>query len=251
MAFAQQENIPRGKLSVDSTLLRVGAKSNLAWQISYTDKITDLVDIKAPKTIIPKEELQMRVRIIGSGLQAVKTDSGHGNNLDGYDSSNTGNKSGTDASAGVDDERKTISSSISDLHVEVSSSINNSGWTQLYSGFQSKVDSTVLALDTVVQTGATIDLAARCYTTAWQPLYSTATGSSNVLVLKNGDSVPSQLAKKQYNQIQGFLKPYLSSDGKKVKIGNRDLLVLFELDKTNPSAAGYDYQDIGALVTFD
>jgi hypothetical protein len=113
------------------------------------------------------------------------------------------------------------------------------------------VDSTVLAVDTVVQTGATIDLAARCYTTGWQPLYSTAAASSNVLVLKNGDAVPSQLAKKQYGQIQGFLKPYLSSDGKKVKIGNRDLLVLFELDKSNPSAAGYDYQDIGALITFD
>lgn len=251
MAFGQQENIPRGKLSVDNTLLRVGAKSNLTWQISYTDKVTDLVEIKAPQVIIPKEELRVRVRIIGSGMEAIKTDSGHGNNLDGYDSSNTGNKAGTDASAGVDDERKTIGSSSIDLPVEVSWSSNKSSWTRVFYGPQSSVDSTILALDTVIQAGETMDLAARCFTTSWQPQYGTNTGTSNVLVLKNGDAVPRQLATKQYGQIQGFLKPYLSSDGKKVKIGNRDLLVLFELDKTNPNAAGFDYQDIGALVTFD
>lgn len=251
MAFAQQEDIPRGKLSVDSTMVRVGTNANLTWEINYTDKVTDLVEIKSPQIIIPKEELQMKVRILGSGIATVKTDSGHGNNLDGYDSSNTGNKSGVDESAGVDDERKTISSNTIDLPVEVLCDSNNTGWTRLFYGLQSSVVPTDVVLDTVVQPGDTIKLGSRCFTTTWQQLYSTNTGGTNVLVLKNGDALPRQFTAKQYGQIQGFLKPYLSTDGKKVKIGNRDLLVLFELNETNPNAIGFDYQDIGALVTFD
>ena len=251
MAFAQQEDIPRGKLSVDSTMVRVGANANLTWEINYTDKVTDLIEIKAPQIIIPKEELQMKVRILGSGVATVKTDNGHGNNLDGYDSSNTGNKTAVDESAGIDDERKTISSTTIDLPVEVLCDSNNTGWARLFYGLQSSVVPTDVVLDTVVQPGDTIHLASRCFTTSWQPTYSTNTGGTNVLVLKNGDALPRQFSSKQYGQIQAFLKPYLSTDGKRVKIGNRDLLVLFELNETNPNAVGFDYQDIGALVTFD
>ena len=232
-------------------MVRVGANANLTWEISYTDKVTDLVEIKAPQVIVAKEELQMKVRILGSGAATVKTDNGHGNNLDGYDSSNKGNKDAVDLSAGVDDERKTIASTSIDLPVEVLCDSNNTGWTRLFYGLQSSVVPTDVVLDTVVQAGDTINLGGRCFTTSWQPTYSTNTGSANVLVLKNGDVLPRQFTAKQYGQIQAFLKPYLSSDGKKVKIGNRDLLVLFELNETNPNAIGFDYQDIGALITFD
>lgn len=249
-AFAQQD-IPCGKLSVDNTLVRVGAQSQLQWQIQYPDNVTNIVGILNPQSIAPKQELQMRVRVIGSGEHTVKTDSGHGNNLDGYDSSNKGNRPGIDASGSVDDERKVISSSGVDLPVEAVWSKNHSGFARIYYGKQSAVVPTAVVLDTVVNEGDTLDFGARAYTNKWLTLHSTATNSQNVLVLKNGDSVPKQLAAKQYGQILGYLKPYLSTDGKKVKIGDRDLLVLLELDQTNPQAVGFDFQDLGLLVTFD
>ena len=251
MAFAQQEDIPYGKLSVDNTLVRVGAQSQLQWRIRYNEKVTDLIDVLTPKVISPKEPLEMRVRIIGSGLATVKTDSGHGNNLDGYDVSNKGNKPGEDESGDVDDERRVISTSVSDLPVEVLCSINHAEWSRVFYGTQSSVIPTDIVLETSLQPGQTVEFASRGFTTEWLPLYSTSTDTKNVIVLKNGDPAPPQIRKRQYGQIQGFIKPYLSTDGKTVKIGNRDLLVLFELDQTNPSAPAYDYQDIGVLVTFD
>lgn len=250
-AFAQQEIIPRGKLSVDNTLVRVGAQSQLQWQIQYPDNVTNIVGIVTPQSIIPKQDVKLRVRVIGSGEHTVKTDSGHGNNLDGYDSSNKGNKAGTDASGTVDDERKVLSSKGVDLPVEAVWSKNHSAFERIYYGKQSAVIPTSVVLDTVINKGDVIDFGARAYTNNWLPLHTTSTSSQNVLVLKNGDTVPKQLAAKQYGQILGYLKPYLSTDGKKVKIGDRDLLVLLELDQTNPLAVGFDYQDLGLLVTFD
>jgi hypothetical protein len=249
-AFAQQD-IPRGKLSVDNTLVRVGAQSQLQWQIQYPDNVTNIVGFVNPQSVAPKQELQMRVRVLGSGEHTVKTDSGHGNNLDGYDVSNKGNRAGVDASGTVDDERKIIGSSGVDLPVEAVWSKNHSAWETIYTGNQSAVVPTAVVLDTMVKEGDIVDFGARAYTNQWLPLYNTSTSNQNVLVLKNGDSVPKQLASKQYGQILGYLKPYLSTDGKKVKIGDRDLLVLMELNQSNPLAVGYDYQDLGLLVTFD
>jgi hypothetical protein len=36
-----------------------------------------------------------------------------------------------------------------------------------------------------------------------------------------------------------------------VKIGDGELLILVELDQTEPFAVGFDYQDLGLLVTFN
>ena len=38
---------------------------------------------------------------------------------------------------------------------------------------------------------------------------------------------------------------------KKVKIGNRDLILLMELGQTNPNNSGFDLQDLVVLVTFE
>jgi len=250
--FAQNET-PRGTLTVDNTLVRVGAQSQLKWRIQYPQKVTDVVEI-TPTKISPKEDLQIRVRIMGS---KVKTNNGHGNNVDGVDSSNpgkgkggpTGKKNeGLDPSGSVDDE---IRGSHSDLPVEVVWSKNNSAWSRIFYGTQSSIVPTNIVLDGTVAKGDVIDFGARGFLTNWLPLYCTSTECANLLVLKNGDPAPPQIASKQYGQIEGFLKPYLSTDGKTVKIGALDLLILVELDQTNPLAVGFDYQDLGMLVTFE
>jgi hypothetical protein len=245
-AFAQNET-PRGTLTVDNTLVRVGTQSQLTWNIQYPVTITDIVEVTS-QTITPKEELQLRVRILGSKL---RTDSGHGNNVDGMDSSNTGNKSNNtiDLSGSIDDERS--GTQIGDQPVEVVWSKNKSAWSRIFYGSQSTVVATDVVLDTVVAKGDIVDFGARGYLNSWLPLYCTSTTCRNLIVLKNGDPTPPQIASKQYGQITGFLKPYLSTDAKTVKIGATELLILVELDQTEPLAVGFDYQDLGMLVTFD
>lgn len=246
-AFAQQKEIPRGTLSVDHTLIRAGAQSQLAWQIQYPESVTDIIEV-SPTTVTAKDELKMRVRILGSRL---KTNNGHGNNVDGADSSNPALlKKGTvlDSSSGIDDERN---GAIADQPVEVVWSKNKSDWSRIFYGSRSTVVPTAVVLDTVVSKSDVIDFGARGYLTNWLPLYCTSSSCQNLIVLKNGDPTPPQIASKQYGQIDGFIKPYLSTDCKTVKIGANDLLILVELDQTEPLAVGFDYQDLGLLVTFD
>ena len=240
-----EEMIPRGSLSVDSTLVRVGTQSQLAWQIQYPKVVTDIVEV-TPTTITSKDELEMRVRILGAN---VRTDSGHGNNLDGMDSSNTGNKEGVDLSGSIDDERS--GTYYGEMPVEAVWSKNKSAWSRIFYGSYSSIVPTEIVLDTVLAKSDVVDFGARGYLLDWLPLYCTSTDCTNLLVLKNGDPTPPQIASKQYGQIAGFVKPYLSTDAKSVKIGDNELLILVELDKTEPLAVGFDYQDLGMLITFE
>jgi hypothetical protein len=245
LAFAQNEIIPRGTLSVDSTLVRIGTQSQLNWQIQYPQSVTDIVEI-SPTTITSKEELKMRVRVLGSKL---RTDNGHGNNVDGMDSSNTGKKSGVDLSSSIDDEKS--GTLIGDQPVEVVWSKNKSAWSRIFYGSQSTVVPTEVVLDTVIAKSDIVDFGARGYLSNWLPLYCTSSNCRNLVVLKNGDPTPHQIASKKYGQIDGFIKPYLSTDAQTVRIGAGELLILLELDQTEPLAVGFDYQDLGLLVTFE
>jgi hypothetical protein len=234
---------------VDSDYIRVGTQSQLAWKIQYPASVTDIVDLST-ETVIPKEDLQMRVRILGSKLH-LKDNNGKGNNLDGVDESNPAYlKQMGITTTGPDDE---ISGKnlVIDQPVEVYWSKNKAAWERLFYGTQSTLVSTSVVLETVVATGDTVDFGARGFLTSWLPLYCTSSDCRNLVILKNGDPVPHQISSKQYGQVVNFLKPYLSTDAKTVRIGARDLLILVELDQTEPLAVGFDYQDLGMLVTFD
>lgn len=243
--FAETEMIPRGSLSVDSTLVRVGTQSQLAWQIQYPQSVTDIVEV-TPTTITSKEELKMRVRVLGS---KVRTDRGHGNNVDGMDVSNTGKKQGVDLSGSIDDEKS--GAQFGEMPVEAVWSKNKSSWSRIFYGSYSTIVPTEIVLDTVIAKSDVVDFGARGYLLDWLPLYCTSTTCHNLIILKNGDSTPHQIASKQYGQIAGFVKPYLSTDAQTVKIGDSQLLILVELDQTEPLAVGFDYQDLGMLVTFE
>jgi hypothetical protein len=236
---AQNEIIPRGTLAVDSTLVRAGTQSQLTWEVIYPPEINT-------NPITTSVDLKMRVRVLGSKL---KNNNGHGNNVDGMDSSNPGKKSGIDPSGSFDDEKKGASGG--DQPVEIVWSKNKSAWSRIFYGSRSTVVPTAVVLDTVVAKSDIIDFGARGYLTNWLPLYCTSTSCQNLIVLKNGDATPHQISSKKYGQIDGFLKPYLSTDAQTVKIGQGELLILVELDQTEPLAVGFDYQDLGLLVTFE
>jgi hypothetical protein len=174
----------------------------------------------AQSEVTPSEELNMQVRVLG-----VK-----------FSSSTSGAK----AKGGSSIEQP----------VEVVWSKNKSVWSRIFYGTQSTVDPAAIVLDTVIAKTDIVDFGARGYLSDWLPLYSTSSACTNLIVLKNGDRTPPQIANKKTGQMAGFIKPYLSNDLQTVKIGDGELLILVELDQTEPFAVGFDYQDLGMLVTF-
>ncbi|MEK7953783.1 hypothetical protein [Luteolibacter soli] len=246
---------PHGTLTVDSNWIRIGMKSQLSWGIDYPAPIIGLADVVPPYVIKPKKDLKMKVRVIGACLQQAKSNNGHGNNADGVDSSNPGQGSGgpngaIDLSNGIDDELKGLKNSY--LPVEVLWSLNGATWTRLYYGTQNQVNSSKPVLDTTVLNGSSINFAARGWRDgAWLPLYSTAVGTANLVVLKNGDPIPSSVPALDGSSIGSYLKPYVDTVTKAVKIGDRDLIILMEIGQTSTASAGFDLQDVVILVTFE
>lgn len=210
--FAANE-IPRGTLNVDRSLVQVGSRSQLNWKIEYPTVVTDVIEIVTPNIIKPKENLKMRVRVLGASFQETVT---------------------------------------SYLPVEVMWSKNNSSWSRVYYGTQKQVNPSTVVLDANVKKGDTINFGGRGYRDgAWLPLYNTSQTTKNLVMLKNGDKVPSTTPAFQQGLIESFLTPYLGSDKKTVKIGQRDLILLLELGQTNPAVSGFDLQDLVVLVTFE
>jgi hypothetical protein len=210
-AFAKDE-IPRGTLNVDRTLVQVGTRSQLNWKIEYPTVVTDVIEITPPNIIKPKESLKMRVRVLGASFQESATK---------Y------------------------------LPVEVMWSKNNSSWARVFYGTQTVVNPTKIVLDTTVKKGDVINFGGRGYRNGWLPLYNTSVSTANLVMLKNGDKVPSTTPAFQQGLIESFLTPYLGSDKKTIKIGQRDLILLMELGQTNPAVSGFDLQDLVVLVTFE
>jgi hypothetical protein len=195
-------------------MVRVGARSQLDWQIQYpAPPVTEVIEIVTPNTIKPKQDLKMRVRVLGASFQ------------------------------------ESVSSY---LPVEVMWSKNNSSWTRVFYGKQTSVSPSTVMLNTTVKKNDKINFGGRGYRDgAWLPLYNTASTTSNLVMLKNGDKVPSTIPAMQQGAIESFLTPYLLADKKTVSIGNRDLILLMELGQTNTNASGFDLQDLVVLVTFE
>jgi len=236
-------DIPTGKLNVDRTLVRVGTRSQLDWQIQYPAAV-------APPKLNPDTNLRMRTRVLGVGFQKVKSNNGHGNNIDGVDVSNpsrgSGGPNGTiDRSGSTDDEMKADRSL--EMPVELMWSRNGSSWSRLFYGTGSSVNPTSIVLETSVKKGDKINFSGRAYSNSWLPLYSTAATTSNVVQLTNGARLPAVCQ----GRVLNFLKPYLAGDGSTIVIGRHDILILMELGETKPSNSGFDLQDLAVLVTFE
>ena len=249
-SFAGDSDIPRGTLTVDRNWIRVGEKSQLAWKIDYPAPVTTVVKVDSPNVIKPEKDLKMKVRVLGASLQKIKNNNGHGNNADGVDSSNTGKNKGIDLSGDLDDELKGLTASY--LPLEVFWSLDGAAWTQIFYGLQNSISPGKVLLETKVKPDSKVNFGAHGWRDgAWLPIYSTAVASPNVVVLKNGDQIPSNVAALNGGTIAGYLKPYLDTVNKTVKVGERDLILMMELGETNPTMAGFDLQDLLLLVTFE
>lgn len=207
------EVIPTGTLSVDRSMVRIGSRSQLNWNIQIPEGVTEVVEIVTPNVIKPKKDLKMRVRVLGASFQETLT---------------------------------------SFLPVEVMWSKNNSSWSRVYYGSQLLVNPSNVVLSANIKKNDRINFGGRGYRDkSWLPLYNTASDSPNMVMLQNGDKVPATTPAFQQGQIESFLRPYLSANKKTISIGDKDLILLMELGQTNPNNSGFDLQDLVVLVTFE
>lgn len=209
---------PVGWLTANPTVVQTGTKPSLTWSITYPSVVKDYVDIVDPATVVPKEELDVEVRVLGNGVTVS--------------SSNSNTFSFVDAEATL--------------------SFDGGSYTRIFYGDNHDVNpSRVVWTKTRAQAGDSIRFGGRYYYNGWGPNYTSSGGTRNVRVLVNGDTPPSNVPDYDAPSLEDFIRPYLGHDGK-VNIGPMDVIVFMELTHTDSqqSNSGYDLQDMVLLVTF-
>ena len=73
--------------------------------------------------------------------------------------------------------------------------------------------------------------------------------NQNVLVLKDGDSVPNIAGFDGQDDIEAYIKDYIDTTSNKVTLKPNQAILLFELGTTNMSSESADFQDLVILVT--
>ncbi len=109
-------------------------------------------------------------------------------------------------------------------------------------------------LDSVFEEGNRINLTATSWlagTSYWKRhlTISTDDDSDNVLVLRNGDTVPNINAFGDQAGISDYLTQYIDADTRTVTIADDQIIYLFELGATDPSTPDADFQDLVVLIT--
>ncbi|MEM1085686.1 MAG: hypothetical protein AAGI48_16380 [Verrucomicrobiota bacterium] len=211
LAHAQSDEAPRGTLDVDRNLVRTGVHSQLEWNIEYPTGITEIVDIVPPNRIVPKKDVTMKVRVLGVSFQQSSTKL---------------------------------------LPVDVYWSKNNSSWKKFFYGYEYDVDESEVLVRENISEGDVIDFGGRGWLSRWLTFHHTRKSTNNLVVLKNGDTPPSYAPAFSQGDITSFIRPYLDSGGK-VNIGDRDLILLWEVYSNRPGSTYFDMQDIMIMVTFE
>jgi len=205
-------SIPTGTLTASTDLLHVGLKPTLSWNVQFPSQISTIISVINPNTVVPKQDVTMKIKVLGASFQETLT---------------------------------------SYLTVQALYRTNGGSWITAFNGIQTQVNPSTVLVQKTITAGTKLDFGGRGYRDgAWLPIYNTAVDTPNVVMLQNGDSVPSTTPAFMQGQIEDFLKPYIDSTTQKIKIGPTDLILLYELGQTDPAASGFDLQDLVMLVTF-
>lgn len=208
---------PIGWLSATPEIVRQGTHPNLAWSITHPSTDNDIT-VDPPGTLVLNEDVQVEITVIGTGVTTG-----------GCDGDNT-----------------------NWVPAEASVSVNGGGFTPVFYGTNLELDpSQVVWYDRKVRKGTSFDFAARYYfNNTWSTLYSSASDSLNVRVLKNGEFPPTAYPLHTSDSLKPFMKPYLDADGR-IAIGHLDAIVMIELTQTAANASNpcYNLQDMVLLVS--
>lgn len=206
--------VPVGTLTAFPTVVQSGTKPTLTWSIMYPTNVSDVATIRPPGRITLTQTMYASVQIIGTG---VTTTTG-----------GTPTPAPTDARVSID----------------------SAPYQQLFYGTQTVVDPTQTLFEKKLDPGETIDFGGRIdQNGAWTSFFTTTSTNMQVVALVKGDTPPTTLPLYQQSTLQNYLAPYLDGSGK-VNIGPLSVLILMELNQTNPGTSTFDYQDQVLLVNF-
>eukprot|EP00903_Cladosiphon_okamuranus_P004204 g4202.t1 len=172
-----ETEVPRGTLEVDRDLVRVGTRSNLDWNIEYPSVIDEIVKVDPPGegTITPKQDVKMKVRVLGVAFQS-------GSTL---------------------------------LPVAAYWSLDKGSWSNFFYGDGDDVVASKVLINKTIKKNQTVDFGSKGYAgRSWYPFYSTVSNDQHVAVLKNGSSAPSYAPAYSQTSAAAILRPYIDSSGK-------------------------------------
>lgn len=113
--------------------------------------------------------------------------------------------------------------------------------------------SSTKSLNLSVNVGTTLTVTGTALATACigsEPTYNSQTNNgTQVLTLRNGDSVPATTPFGRQPTIDSYLTKYIDPTTKKVKLAENQVIYLYELGSTNTTDTSFDVQDLVVLAT--
>lgn len=129
-------------------------------------------------------------------------------------------------------------------------SLNGASWSRFFYDYGPNVDPTEVLVERDVYAGDRINFGARGRNNSWYPFHSTGNQDNYVTVLRNGDIPPDYAPAYDQGDIVSFMRPYVDDSGR-IRIGPRDLIVLWECSTSKPGSPYFDMQDLVVLLTFE
>lgn len=229
--FGEEPVIPTGFLDASSLLVRESSNVDLKWEVNIpASKVEELIEIPTDEpTIIAKEDVAFEVRMLGAEYAWM------GQYVLAYGQYTYG------------------------------SSGENSPWYTFFWGYGDSESALTKKTCDILKAGEELMFSFRGSKNGfkfmpkqyrqWFDRRWTGTGPSwynnrtPAIILKNGDELPERATPTGQVDVSSFLAPYLNENGKTVKIGPKDLIILAELNR-DFGDEGADYQDFVILVSF-
>lgn len=213
--------IPVGTLSAYPTVVQAGTHPTLTWSVTVPEIVSDIVMIENGGTIRAQRDVYADIRVLGTSVKRVWLDS-----------------------------RGRITR-WEWVPTEASVSKSGGSLSRIFYGTNAQVVPNKIVHSTRMLAGDTLDVAGRYSQSSysWSTRFSSATGSTNIRALRNGDTPPTTTPLYQQPSLEAFLSPVLDAQGR-IKIGPRDVVYLMELTHTDKNHGGYDLQDMALLVSF-
>lgn len=207
---------PDGLLNAYPSVVQTGTKPTLSWNILHPSKVSDLVEIDPPGTLIATSTVYASVQMVGSNAGTITSQPCTPINLP------------TDARL----------------------SFSGGAYSQIFYGTQSDVNPVKRLYVKKMQPGNTLNFGGRSVQNGnWTPFYTSRSSNFQVVSLTRGQTPPTRFNLSQSPTLNNFLRPYLDASGK-VNIGPLSVLVLMELGTDDRNSQSFDLQDQVLLVTF-
>lgn len=211
-------SVPGGWLTAFPTVVQTGTKPTLTWSITYPSTVVNYVTISTGGTITTTGQLDVDIRVIGSGVT-------------------TGGCTGSNTNW---------------VPAQAMLSVNGGTFLSIFYGTNPQVNPNTLIWSKRVNSGTTFRFGGRYYASgAWSTTYLSTSGQNNIRVLKNGEIPPTANPILTSGALKSFMQPYLDGAGR-IKIGPLDLIIMMELTQSdaNINSPCYNLQDLVLLATF-